>query len=119
DGGMQTDIVQVPLSYRSAPVDSLTAALVGQIGGTGESDVPVWVYDAAHDPAFVTAWLDLIRDQASADLGEGECTASGHSVPGSLRLPGTSGSVRVSSGEQSNTSVIVDDGVSAAIVKIF
>lgn len=116
DGGRQTDIVQVPLSYRSTPASALPAALVGQIG---DGDAPVWVYDAPHDPAFVTAWLELIRVQASAESGEGDCTASGHSVLGSLRLPSASGSVRVSSGEQSNTSVIVDDGVSAAIVKIF
>ncbi|GAA4046937.1 hypothetical protein GCM10023063_37730 [Arthrobacter methylotrophus] len=119
DGGMQTDIIQVPLSYRSAPLPALSAALVGQISGTVDGDEPVWVYDAPHDPAFVTAWLDLIREEASVKPGEGECAASGHSVPGSLRLPTADGSVRVSSGEQSNTSVIVDDGVSAAIVKIF
>ncbi|MHC6219372.1 1,4-alpha-glucan branching enzyme [Arthrobacter sp. MMS24-S77] len=115
DGGMQTDIIQVPLSYRSTPVAALAAALVGQL----DADAPVWVYDAPHDPVFVTAWLDLIQGLAMAEPGEGECTASGHSVPGGLRLPSASGSVRVSSGEQSNTSVIVDDGESAAIVKIF
>lgn len=115
DGGMQTDIIQVPLSYRSIPAAALGAALVGQL----DDDTPVWVYDAPHDPVFVTAWLDLIQGLAMAEPGEGECTASGHSVPGGLRLPSASGSVRVSSGEQSNTSVIVDDGESAAIVKIF
>ncbi|MBB6407334.1 1,4-alpha-glucan branching enzyme [Arthrobacter sp. AZCC_0090] len=115
DGGMQTDIIQVPLSYRSRPATALAAALVGQADG----DTPVWVYDAPHDPVFVTAWLDLIQGLAMAEPGEGECAASGHSVPGGLRLPAASGSVRVSSGEQSNTSVIVDDGESAAIVKIF
>ncbi|MFF2298638.1 1,4-alpha-glucan branching enzyme [Arthrobacter sp. NPDC058127] len=119
DGGRQTDIIQVPLSFRSAPAAALATASVGQIGGTSEQDPPVWVYDAPHDPDFVAAMLDLIRGQSSAEPGEGECTASGHTVPGSLRLPTASGSVRVSSGEQSNTSVIVDDGVSAAIVKIF
>ncbi|UKA63408.1 1,4-alpha-glucan branching enzyme [Arthrobacter sp. FW306-04-A] len=115
DGGIQTDIIQVPLSYRSTPAAALAAALVGQL----DDDTPVWVYDAPHDPVFVTAWLDLIQGLAMAEPGEGECTASGHSVPGGLRLPSASGSVRVSSGEQSNTSVIVDDGESAAIVKIF
>ncbi|MDQ0213581.1 1,4-alpha-glucan branching enzyme [Arthrobacter bambusae] len=119
DGGRQTDIIQVPLSFRSAPSAAFAPALVGQIGGTSEQNPPVWVYDAPHDPDFVTAMLDLIRGQASAEPGEGECTASGHTVPGSLGLPTASGSVRVSSGEQSNTSVIVDDGMSAAIVKIF
>ncbi|WAH99195.1 1,4-alpha-glucan branching enzyme [Arthrobacter sp. MMS18-M83] len=115
DGGMQTDIIQVPLSFRSNPAAALAAALVGQL----DDDTPVWVYDAPHDPVFATAWLELIQGLAMAEPGEGEGTASGHSVPGGLRLPSASGSVRVSSGEQSNTSVIVDDGVSAAIVKIF
>ncbi|WP_423183464.1 1,4-alpha-glucan branching protein GlgB [Arthrobacter sp. NyZ413] len=116
DGGRQADIVQVPLSYRSAPVDSLSKALLGKLDDGG---APVWVYDAPHDAAFIAALLDLIREQAYTETGDGECAAGGYSVPGSLRLPSASGTVKVSSGEQSNTSVIVDDGASASIVKLF
>ena len=64
DGGRQTDIIQVPLSFRSASSAALATALVGQIGGTSDEDPPVWVYDAPHDPDFVTAWLDL-RNKAA------------------------------------------------------
>ncbi|MCC2661183.1 MAG: glycogen branching protein, partial [Arthrobacter sp.] len=112
DGGRRTDVVQVPLSYRRDPLPGAERALVGEI------DHPElghrWIYDGVHDPVFIAAWLDLMRTEGAAAAG----AASGH-LSGGQPLPQATGTVRVLSGEQSNTSVIIDDGDSAAIVKFF
>jgi 1,4-alpha-glucan branching enzyme len=111
DGVSRTDVVQIPLSYRSQPLPGAERALIGE-----SDDAELghrWVYDAVHDPAFIAAWLDLIRTEGAAG------TASGHLSGAGQPLPQASGTVRVLSGEQSNTSVIVDDGDSATIVKFF
>ncbi|WP_285320592.1 1,4-alpha-glucan branching enzyme [Pseudarthrobacter sp. lyk4-40-TYG-27] len=113
DGGRRTTVVQVPLSFRPAPAGGMERALVGEAAGTDPSRP--WVYDAVHDPDFVGAWLELIRQQDKAASG----TATGHRVAGPYRLPTAKGVVKVLSGEQSNSSVIVDDGESAAMVKFF
>ena len=44
--------------------------------------------------------------------------AAGHLVESGDRLPRATGMVQVLSGEQSNSSVIVDDGESAAIAEV-
>src|SRR6476661_6502984 len=49
DGGQRTDVVQVPLSYREAPLTGGENALVGR---APEAGMP-WIYDAVHDPSFV------------------------------------------------------------------
>ena len=113
DGARRTAVVQVPLSFRPAPAAGMERALVGEAAGTDPSRP--WVYDAVHDPDFVGSWLELIRNEEKAASG----TAAGFKVSGSYRLPTARGVVKVLSGEQSNSSVIVDDGESAAIVKFF
>ena len=111
DGGQRTDVVQVPLSYRDAPLTGGENALVGRAPDAG---MP-WIYDAVHDPSFVSAWLELIRSESASRAG----SATGHRTSSQHRLPTAHGMVKVLSGEQSNSSVIVDDGDSAAIVKFF
>src|SRR6478736_6264643 len=113
DGGRRTTVVQVPLSFRPAPAGGMERALVGEAAGT--DPFRPWVYDAVHDPDFVGAWLELIRQEEKAASG----SATGHRVAGPYRLPTAKGVVKVLSGEQSNSSVIVDDGESAAMVKFF
>jgi 1,4-alpha-glucan branching enzyme len=113
DGGSRTDVVQVPLSYRGEPLPGADSALIGE--GTDSALGHRWIYDAVHDPVFVSAWLELMRSGGSSEGGG----ADGHLVPSDYRLPAATGMVRVLSGEQSNSSVIVDDGGSAAIVKFF
>lgn len=112
--GNRTDVVQVPLSFRGAPLAGAESALIGELPGDG-GEGRRWVYDGVHDPAFVAAWLDLIRAGGSSTTGN----AAGHSVDSGYRLPFATGRVKVLTGEQSNSSVIVDDGGSAAIVKFF
>ncbi|PTT65069.1 maltokinase N-terminal cap-like domain-containing protein, partial [Arthrobacter sp. HMWF013] len=110
DGGNRTDVVQVPLSYRDFP---LAGAERGLVGRRPDAGMP-WIYDAVYDPSFVAAWLELIRSEGSRPG-----SATGHSTRSDHRLPTANGVVKVLSGEQSNSSVIVDDGESAAIVKFF
>ncbi len=111
DGGQRTDVVQVPLSYRDVPLAGAESALVGRAPDAGMD----WIYDAVHDPSFVSAWLELIRSESGPRSG----AATGHRTASDHRLPTAHGMVKVLSGEQSNSSVIVDDGESAAIVKFF
>lgn len=112
DGGSRTDVVQVPLSYRDTPLAGADKAFVGE--GTHPELGHCWIYDAVHDPAFIGSWLELMRGQGSAPGG-----TAGHLVPSGLRLPTATGKISVLSGEQSNSSVIVDDGEAAAILKFF
>ncbi|KUM34676.1 1,4-alpha-glucan branching enzyme [Arthrobacter sp. EpRS71] len=111
DGGARTDVVQVPLSFRNQPLPEATSALLGEI--TDPEKGLRFVYDAVFDADFITAWLELMRGEGNAG------GAQGHLIRGRVALPGHPTSVKVLSGEQSNTSVIIDDGGSAAIVKIF
>ncbi|WP_347109814.1 1,4-alpha-glucan branching enzyme [Paenarthrobacter sp. S56] len=113
DGGPRTDVVQVPLSFRSQPLAEAPAALLGEFTAPGAG--LQLVYDAVFDDDFINAWLGLMRHEGTAAGG----LATGHLSKGRLTLPGRPVSVKVLSSEQSNTSVIVDDGGSAAIVKIF
>lgn len=113
DGGRRTDVVQVPLSYRSEPLPGAEGALIGE-SDDAESGHR-WIYDAVHDRVFIAEWLELMRTEGEASAG----AANGHLSGAGQPLPRASGTVKVLSGEQSNSSVIVDDGVSAAIVKFF
>ncbi|WP_427004720.1 1,4-alpha-glucan branching enzyme [Pseudarthrobacter sp. H2] len=121
--GNRTDVVQVPLSFRRAPLAGAESALIGEaltgeselIGETTGAEGRRWIYDGVHDPAFIAACLDLMRSRGTTPSGH----ASGHLMESGYRLPFASGTVRVLSGEQSNSSVIVDDGGSAAILKFF
>ncbi len=72
------------------------------------------MYDAVYDAEFVTAWLELMRTEGKVGGAQGHLSRSRVALPKTPPL-----SVKVLSGEQSNTSVIIDDGDSAAIVKIF
>ncbi|MEQ4520160.1 1,4-alpha-glucan branching enzyme [Pseudarthrobacter sp. B907] len=113
--GNRTDVVQVPLSFRALPLAGAGAALLGEIPADGADPARGWIYDGVHDPAFIEAWLELMR--AGSATADG--AAAGHLVQSGHRLPFATGKVRVLSGEQSNSSVIVDDGGSAAILKFF
>ena len=104
---------QVPLVMRADAVPGQEHALVGVLD-SGEAH---WqVYDGAHDPAFVRVWLQLIADESSVRMPGGP-GAQGRLQPGGVEVP-VHGAAHVLSGEQSNTSVIVD-GSPPVIVKLF
>lgn len=117
DSGERVDVVSVPLSYRSAPLEGAEAGLVGETEHTVDGAVaPRWVYDGAHDPVFVAAWLELMRSESTTTDGR----ATGHAVePFSGRVPRSPVRTKVLTGEQSNTSVIVYDEELPSIVKFF
>jgi 1,4-alpha-glucan branching enzyme len=95
DSGDRLDVVQVPLTYRAEPLGGAEAALVGELDGR-------WVYDGPHDPAYVAALLASLE------------------VPAGGRRSDPPSSARVLTGEQSNTSVVVDaDGPDPLVVKVF
>ncbi len=122
--GSRTDVVQVPLSIRREPLPGAEPALIGQLSDAGPAGPAadgtaapgaLWIYDGVHDPEFIAAWLELMRHGGTTPSGN----ATGHLVESGYRLPRATGVVKVLSGEQSNSSVIVDDGESAAILKFF
>ncbi|MET4077336.1 aminoglycoside phosphotransferase [Janibacter sp. UYMM211] len=111
---------QVPLTYRGAPLPGADDALVGEL------DHPVlghrWVYDAPHDPVYVSQLLALVRGRAQAQEGSVSDTPR-PDVAGAPHPAWTSDPEVVTSsvlrGEQSNTSVVVETGAEPVIVKIF
>ncbi len=121
EAGPEPVVYQIPLTYRSAPVDALHTALVA----TAEHSTlgTRYIYDGCHDPAFVQALLDLVTSGGTVSVGTGPAggSATGHPVT----EPAAGVVVRrcgVLSGEQSNTSVIVEteaDPPEPLIVKLF
>ena len=95
DSGDRADVVQVPLTYRTAPLPGAEGAFLGRL------DDGRHVYDGPHDPAYVAALM------ASLD------------TPAGVRAPSPTTS-RVLTGEQSNTSVVVDaEGPDPLVIKVF
>lgn len=127
-------LFQVPLTYRGAPLEGAERALVGT---TEHSALGTrWVYDGCHDPVFVTALLETILTggrHADVSFEEGTQDRPQGVLPATVRVQGsgTRGrrmptvlATRVLSGEQSNTSMIIDtqarDGEQrTVIVKLF
>ncbi|NAZ82680.1 aminoglycoside phosphotransferase [Kineococcus sp. R8] len=105
-------VYQVPLTFRHAPDDSLTPALVGQLDGS------TWVYDGPHDPTWTRALLTLVAAEEGA--GSAAFGAHGASADGGLPVP-AGHRTKVLGGEQSNTSIVVsaDDGATPLIAKVF
>ncbi|MFC7489480.1 MULTISPECIES: maltokinase N-terminal cap-like domain-containing protein [unclassified Knoellia] len=125
DSGPSPITYQVPLTYRPVAVPGLEPALVGvtehSVLGTR------WVYDAPHDPVYAAQLLELIQGRVRAESS----AASDAFDDTVVATPGRAWSrdvtvhdAKVLSGEQSNTSVIlqcVDDSgaLVPVIVKIF
>lgn len=123
--GPRPVVYQVPLTYRGAPLPGAEHALVG----TMEHGVlgPRWVYDAPHDPVYAACLLDLVLGRAQAESSSQPDAADARFV-GELAATWTDelsvGGSRVLSGEQSNTSVILecagaDGSARPVIVKVF
>jgi len=128
ESGRTPTIYQVPLTYRDSRLAGADHALVaiveeaahGRHGLAGTR----YIYDAPHDPAFPTALLRLILDEGttSSDGPQGSGVAGHRTTTDDLdRVL----AAHVLSGEQSNTSVVLDlvDSLGAAskplICKLF
>ncbi|MCA0337422.1 MAG: aminoglycoside phosphotransferase [Actinobacteria bacterium] len=125
DAGPSPVVYQVPVSYRGAPLAGAETALIG----TFEHSVlgTRWVYDGCHDPVFADRLVAVLRghDQVHSSTVDGalDDTVTGHAHPTWPAEPLVR-SARVLSGEQSNTSIIIDasDGDGHAMplmVKVF
>ena len=113
DSGDRLDVVQVPLTFRGAPLEGHEHALIGTT--THSTLGERWVYDGVHDPVFVRAWLALVADQAQVPGAAGTLS----DAPDAPRVDPTA-AAKVLSGEQSNTSVVVGAGApDPLIVKLF
>ena len=125
EAGPETVVYQVPLTYRGEPLGSADHALVG----TMEHSVlgKRWVYDGPHDPVYAAQLLELVQGRVNARSSSvsdaDEPAVSGvpqASWPHEVRVRTS----RVLSGEQSNTSVILDGDLpdghhTPLIVKVF
>jgi len=125
EAGAEPVVYQVPLTYRGEPLGSADHALVGTMEHSALGHR--WVYDAPHDPVYAAQLLELVQGRVSAQSSKAS-DAVEESVVG-VPQPSWSHQVRVRtsrvlSGEQSNTSVILDcdlpDGHhTPLIVKVF
>jgi predicted trehalose synthase len=120
--GTSPVLYQVPVTVHDSPVAGLDDALIA-VEGAG--DDTRWIYDGPRDPVFARALLELIAEggTSSEEGSVGGATAEGHRQPGAEI--GAFASSRILSGEQSNTSIIVQtvsaDGSPSTpvIVKVF
>ncbi|MGO4782893.1 maltokinase N-terminal cap-like domain-containing protein [Cryobacterium sp. W22_MBD10_FK3] len=103
-------LYQLPLTERTEPLPD-SSALIAQT--TGSDGHPGFVYDAPHDPAYAAALLRFIATGASMTsvdpvgvTARGELLRAGGVADDLTRQQVTAS--RVLTGEQSNTSIIVD-----------
>ena len=97
------------MTYRGARLAGADHALVATVehGSLGTR----YIYDAPHDPVFATALLRLMLDEATAASGRRDRTRApsasrGHRV--ATADPGRLLASHVLTGEQSNTSIILE-----------
>ena len=113
-------VYQVPLTYRSEPIEALHTALVA----TAEHDElgTRYIYDGTADPAFVQALLDTIHDGTTVPSrgDEDGGTLTGHALHPAPERPVLKRAA-VLSGEQSNTSIIIEleQADTPVIIKVF
>ncbi len=125
ESGPEPVVYQVPLTYRGEPLGSADHALVGTMEHTALGHR--WVYDAPHDPVYAAQLLELVQGRVTAQSSKQSDTVLDTVVgvpqsswPHEVRVRAS----RVLSGEQSNTSVILDCDLPGGqhtplIVKVF
>jgi len=110
ESGQTPTTYQIPLTYRRARLAGADHALIATVEdrdlGTG------YIYDAPHDPAFATALMRLMLDEATATSDGTSDGTQGSGVARGSRVatadPGHLFASHVLAGEQSNTSIILD-----------
>ena len=125
DSGPETVVYQVPLTYRGAPLASIDHALIGTMEHSALGTR--WVYDAPHDPLYAALVLELTQGRVQAESSSANDEIDDRFVGepcATWTQQVTVRSSRVLSGEQSNTSIILDgvgpDGTEIPlIVKVF
>jgi predicted trehalose synthase len=131
ESGQTPTTYQVPLTCRSTRLAGGDAALVARMELTGPGDGDTrYIYDAPHDPAYASALLRLMLEEGTATSIKApgpdsapDCGADGHRL--TTTDPGELHASRVLTGEQSNTSIIIDlvdtlgDPAEPLICKVF
>ncbi|GMA40467.1 hypothetical protein GCM10025883_25120 [Mobilicoccus caccae] len=124
ESGPTPVVYQVPVTYRDAPLVGAERALIGTL----EHSVlgTRYVYDAPHDPVFTARLLALLTGEDRAQHATQSYTLDGDTTgrpldPSDTRTVTAS---RVMTGEQSNTSIIMEtqtaDGSSLPVIcKLF
>ncbi|WP_323368705.1 maltokinase N-terminal cap-like domain-containing protein, partial [Ornithinicoccus halotolerans] len=117
ESGPEPVLYHVPLTLRADPVEALHTALVGTVGEGGQRR---YVYDGCQDQVYVQALLDTVHDgrEVPAASGQEAPSAAGHPVGQPAPRPEVTRAA-VLTGEQSNTSVIVETASGPRIVKVF
>lgn len=115
ESGRRLDVLQIPLSYRGAPLDGAEDALIGEAEHSELGHR--WIYDGTHDPVFVAAWLELVRSGGFTADGR----TRGYPLGSFGDQPAFTAPLRISvlSGEQSNTSVVAWTPGGPLIIKFF
>lgn len=115
DSAGRTDVLQIPLSYRSEQLPGAEGSL---LGSAEHSELGTrWVYDAIHDPAFIAAWLDFLAVQGAT--AEGSASAYSSAEFRAAYDVGRMARIRPISSEQSNSSVMVRGHGFPVILKFF
>ncbi len=105
-------VYQVPLTFRSRPMDAPSLA---QVAVLTRDQQRVWIYDGCHDGAFADLLIGLIVGTTAPPTGDpGSITLRGQRHPAGWQ-PIITGR-RVLTGEQSNTSIIFTATDSAGAV---
>ncbi|WP_413542895.1 1,4-alpha-glucan branching protein GlgB [Citricoccus nitrophenolicus] len=108
-------VVSVPVALRSRELEGAEQALIGRWAGRAGTR---WVYDGTQDPAFLAAWLEMMR----RELPTADGRSAGHAYADFAEWPAFGAAslrARVLQGEQSNTSVVVDAARGPLILKFF
>ncbi|WP_138998113.1 CG0192-related protein [Rhodococcus zopfii] len=114
-------ILQVPLTYRGAPLhdaqDSLVATLDHTVLGTR------WVYDACADPAYLTALVAAIATGGGAaelvDAETGETTAGPVQIAGSGTPESPAPAIgRISHASDAKTTAVSAGGVEIELARV-
>jgi maltokinase len=105
-GDEGTELYHLPLVAHRDRVDHLDHVLLGTIDA---EDGIRWIYDALHDKELTQVWLERIRDERGSD----GLSFSRYVEPDDIPVGEHS---LVSTGEQSNTSLMYGD---SAILKVF
>jgi maltokinase len=115
ESGAQPLLYQVPLTIRPTIPRGWGHHFIGKISDTE------FVFDGPHDPAFARALLRMIASGGSGI--DGGVTAVGTATGVTVAVDGADITSKVLSGEQSNTSLVIDVGAGGQrqqiICKIF
>ncbi|WP_285725425.1 1,4-alpha-glucan branching protein GlgB [Psychromicrobium xiongbiense] len=126
DAAAAAKILQLPVSVRAEPLPDSGSFLIGvtEHAELGQQ----WVYDAVHDAAFITSWVRLMavlgepaagRRARSDDAAEVFSARSSEDFRQWWKAVDAPLQPRLISGEQSNSSVILDSPGPGVILKFF